>query len=905
MIRTTLCVFAITATLALCNAPLAQAQAAQQAGNNTTEKPAYLNTDLPAEQRAADLVHRMTLEEKATQLVNQARAIPRLNIPAYDWWSESLHGVAAKGSTSFPEPIGLAATFDAPAIHEMAIAIGTEGRIHHVQSVRAGHSDIWEGLDFWAPNINIFRDPRWGRGQETYGEDPFLTGRMGTAFVTGMQGDDPRYYRVISTPKHFAVHSGPESTRHKANVDVSKHDEIDTYLPAFRYAITQGKAGSIMCAYNSINGEPACASTFLLEDQLRDKWKFNGYVVSDCGAVIDIFNGHKFKPTQAEASAISLQRGMDNECADFFEKVSDDHDYKPYLDAAKSGALKESDIDQAVTRLYTARIKLGMFDPPDMVPYNRIDEKLLDSAAHRALARKLANESMVLLKNTGILPIKVPGPGLKIAVVGPLANQTKVLMGNYSSAPSHAVSVLDGLKAEFPTAKINFVEGTQFLSKNASVVPSELLTTDGKPGVRSSYVVMSPMAIFGGGAGPTPQVLASRIDPAIGTPSGPPPAEIAGKKSVLISSEATLAPKETSDYFLGSRGDSFSVVTLDNKVVALSFLTNGVETRLGRVHLEAGKSYAVKVLYLPPGGDPTNPSAKPPQLVWTKFDPQPASEAIAAAKSADIVIAVVGITSELEGEEMPINEEGFAGGDRTSLDLPKPEEDLVEAVAATGKPLIVVLMNGSALSVNWAKDHSNAILESWYAGEEGGAAIAETISGKNNPGGRLPVTFYTGVSQLPPFEDYAMKNRTYRYFDGTPLYPFGYGLSYTTFAFSDLKLSSASVNAGDPLQVEATVTNKGKIAGDEVAELYLSFPKVAGAPNIALRGFQRVHVEPGASQKVQFTLDPRDLSIVTEAGEPVVPEGDFVLWVGGGQPHSNAAGTGQTFRVKGTITLPE
>ena len=908
MIRTTLCALAlIAATLTLCCSTRAQSPAATDA-----EKPAYLNPDLPAEQRAADLVHRMTLEEKATQLVNQARAIPHLNIPAYDWWSESLHGVAAKGMTSFPEPIGLAATFDAPAIHEMAIAIGTEGRIHHVQSVRAGHSDIFEGLDFWAPNINIFRDPRWGRGQETYGEDPFLTSRMGTAFVTGMQGDDPRYYRVISTPKHFAVHSGPESTRHKANVDVSKHDELDTYLPAFRYAITQGKAGSIMCAYNSINGEPACASTFLLEDQLRDKWKFKGYVVSDCGAVIDIFNGHKFKPTQAEASAISLQRGMDNECADFFEKVSDDHDYKPYLDAVKSGALKESEIDTAVTRLYTARIKLGMFDPPDMVPYNRIDEKLLDSATHRALARKMANESMVLLKNTGILPIKVPGPGLKIAVVGPLANQTKVLMGNYSSAPSHAVSVLDGLKTEFPTAKINFVEGTQFLSKNAAPVPSELLTTDGKSGVRSSYVVMSPMAIFSGGAGPAPEVLASRIDPAVGTPSGPPPAEIAGKKSVLISSEATLTPKETADYFSVPAATPSASSPSTRKVVALSFLTAGVETKLGRVHLEAGKSYAVKVLYPVPGGDPTNPTATPPQLVWTKFDPRPSPEAIADAKSADVIIAVVGITSELEGEEMPINEEGFSGGDRTSLDLPKPEEDLVEAVAAAGKPLIVVLMNGSALSVNWAKDHANAILESWYAGEEGGAAIAETISGKNNPGGRLPVTFYTGVSQLPPFEDYAMKNRTYRYFDGTPLYPFGYGLSYTTFSFNDLKLSTSALNAGDPLNVEATVTNNGKIPGDEIAELYLSFPKVPGAPNIALRGFHRVHLSPGASQKVQFTLDPRDLSIVTESGTPTVAEGDYVLYIGGGQPHATpaanlatAAGTGQTFRIKGTITLPE
>jgi beta-glucosidase len=862
-----------------------------------SQKPAYLNPSLPAQQRASDLVHRMTLEEKATQLVNQARAIPRLNVPAYDWWSESLHGVWAKGTTEFPEPIGLAATFDPPRIHEMAVAIGTEGRIRHVQAVRAGHSDIFEGLDFWAPNINIFRDPRWGRGQETYGEDPFLTARMGVAFVTGMQGDDPHYYRVISTPKHYAVHSGPESTRHTANVEVSKHDEVDTYLPAFRAAVTEGQAGSIMCAYNSINGEPACANQFLLEDQLRSKWSFQGYVVSDCGAVINIFDGHHFKPTQAEASGISLHRGMDNECADFFEKVDDDHDYKPYVDAVKMGALKESDIDIALTRLFTARMKLGMFDPPEMVPYTRIDEKLLDSPMHRALARKMANESMVLLKNDGILPLRPSG--LKIAVVGPLADQTRVLLGNYSGNPSHSVSVVQGLKAEFPAAQVKFVEGTQFLSKNASPVPAALLTTDGKPGVKTSYLAMSPMALLGM-PGPPPTVLASRIDPDIGVPAGPAPPEATGKKSITVNSEATLTPQETGDYYLGTRGENFSVASLDGKVIALSFLTNGVETKLGRVRLEAGKPYALKVTYaLPPAG------AAAPQLVWTKLDPNPAPEAIVAAKAADVVVAVVGITSELEGEEMPINEEGFKGGDRTSLDLPKPEQDLLEAVAATGKPLVVVLMNGSALSVNWAKEHANAILESWYSGEEGGAAVAETLSGKNNPAGRLPVTFYTGVSQLPPFEDYSMKGRTYRYFDGTPLYPFGYGLSYTSFGYSGLKLPAKTIAAGKPLVVEAVVTNKGKVSGDEVVQLYLNFPNLAGAPRKALRGFQRVHLEPGASQKVRFELQPRDLSVVSEAGEPVVPEGEFTVSIGGGQPQTGAPVIAQTFRVKGTITLPE
>jgi beta-glucosidase len=435
-----------------------------------------------AEQRAADLVQRMTLEEKATQLVNQARPIPRLNVPEYDWWSEALHGVAQDGTTEFPEPIGLAATFDTPAIHRMAEVIGTEGRIKHVQAVRAKLNDFMTGLDFWAPNVNIVRDPRWGRGQETYGEDPFLTARMGVAFVTGMQGDDARYYRVIATPKHFAVHSGPEPTRHNADVTVSKHDELDTYLPAFRATVVEGKAGSVMCAYNRINGEPACANEFLLEDQLRGWWGFRGYVVSDCGAVIDIHSGHKFNETQAESSAVSLRRGMDNECVDFSMKVNDDHDYKPYLDAVKQGYLKESEIDVALTRLFTARMKLGMFDPPEMVPYNKIDEKLLDSAEHRAMARKLAGEAMVLLKNDGVLPLK---PTVKkIAVIGPLAEQTKFLMGNYNGIPTHTVSILDGIKKEFPGAAIDYVAGTQFLGSDAEPVPASALTVDGKPGSR-------------------------------------------------------------------------------------------------------------------------------------------------------------------------------------------------------------------------------------------------------------------------------------------------------------------------------------------------------------------------------------------------------------------------------------
>src|SRR5579883_1572266 len=717
----------------------------------------YMNPSLTPEQRAADLVQRMTLQEKASQLVNQARAIPRLGVPAYDWWSEALHGVAVNGTTEFPEPIGLAATFDTPRIHEMATAIGIEGRIKHAQNVRAGHSNIFEGLDFWAPNVNIFRDPRWGRGQETYGEDPFLSARLAVAYVTGMQGDDPHYYRAISTPKHFAVHSGPEPTRHFADVDVSKHDQLDTYTPAFRAAVTEGHAGSVMCAYNAINGQPACANQFLLQHLLRGSWGFQGYVVSDCEAVRNIFRDHHYRPTQPQASAISLMRGMDNECIDF-GKVADDHDYKPYIEAVQQGYLPESAIDTALVRLFTARIRLGMFDPPDMVPYSKIDESQLNSAAHRALARQLANESMVLLKNDGVLPLK--SSVQRIAVVGPLADQTEVLLGNYNGIPTHSVSVLEGLKAEFPHAEITYVPGTEFLAR-----------------------------------------------------------------------------------------------------------------------------------------DPRHPSLP------ASDEPDPA--AIAAARKADVVIAVVGITSRLEGEEMPVDLPGFLGGDRTDLAMPKPEENLVQAVAATGKPLVVVLMNGSALAVNWEKAHANAILEAWYSGEEGGAAIAATLSGRNDPAGRLPVTFYTGVDQLPKFEDYSMAGRTYRYFTGQPLWPFGYGLSYTSFRYGAVTLPTAPIAAGAPLNASVRVTNTGKVAGDEVVQLYLKFPDVPGAPLRALRGFQRVHLEPGASQKVDFHLTSRDLSMVTDLGNIIVAQGKYTISVGGGQPDTGAPVISGNFEVNGQITLPE
>ena len=871
--------------------------ALQNAFAQESDNPAYLNPQLSPEQRATDLVRRMTLAEKASQMQNNSAAVPRLKVPAYQWWSEALHGVINDGVTEYPEPIGLAATFDAPGIHTMAAQIGIEGRIKHVQNAREGHVGIMGGLDFWSPNLNIFRDPRWGRGQETYGEDPFLTGRMGVAYVTGLQGDNPKYYLGIATPKHYAVHSGPEPTRHFADVDVSKHDQVDTYEPAFRAAVVEGKAGSVMCAYNAINGEPACASQYLLQDQLRGKWGFQGYVVSDCDAVRDVAANHRYRPTQAQGAAISVIRGMDNECVTFTSRFGEPVE-KAYIDAVQQGYLPEGDLDTALIRLFTARIRLGMFDPPDMVPYTKIDEKELDSAEHRAHARKLANESMVLLKNDGLLPLK---PGIrKIAVVGPLADQARPLLGNYAGQPTHIVSILDGLHAEFPNANITFVSGTQFLRTDGGPVADALLTTpDGKPGLKADYT--EGMRRGQPASGPAPAQLVSRTEANVKLTESELPKEVAGKSTFGVQWSGFLTPSESGDFLLGIRCAGFGRLTVDGRQVAAAIGggTRGLVSGAGRVYLEKGRKVAIEISY-------GTRNAKPhSELFWSKYSNAPSPEAVAAAKSADVVIAVVGITSQLEGEEMPVSEPGFLGGDRTSIDLPQPEEDLVEAVAATGKPLAVVLMNGSALAVNWINDHANAVLDAWYPGEEGGAAVAETLSGKNNPAGRLPVTFYKGVDQLPHFEDYGMANRTYRYFTGKPLYPFGYGLSYTTFNYSDLSVPAQAIAAGQPVEADVTVTNTGKVPGDEVVQVYLKFPPVKGAPLIALRGFQRIHLDPGASQKVHFDLKDRDLGMVTEDGNPIIAPGDYTISIGGGQPDTGAPGIAGHFQVDGQYALPE
>jgi beta-glucosidase len=871
--------------------------------------PAYLNPALPLDTRVHDLIGRMTLEEKASQLVNQARAIPRLGIPAYDWWNEGLHGVARNGvATVFPQAIALAATWDTGLLHSDAVAISTEARAKYEQAVAQGRRQIYTGLTFWSPNINIFRDPRWGRGQETYGEDPTLTGRMAHAFITGMQGDDARYLRVVATAKHFAVHSGPEATRHSVDVKVSPFDLQDTYLPAFRYAVTAAHATSVMCAYNAVDGDPACASRLLLDTELRHDWDFGGYVVSDCDAVLDIARGHHYVATEEEAVAIALKRGTDLECADYIDKVRGDGDFVNYIKAVHDGLLSEADIDRALQRTLRARFRLGLFDPPAMEPYANTPVSENDSAAHRELALQTARESLVLLKNRKMLPL-APEKIKRLAVIGPLADSQIALLGNYNGIPSRWTTVLDGIRRAFPHADVTYTPGTDFLHHPSPVLPTALAQTGEAAGSGLAAEYFANPNLAG-----TPAVTRTDDDVDFEYNGDPVPGVPMHSFSVRWTGE--LLPKETGDYRLGGSGDGGFRLYLNGALVLDDWKQQPRHTATSVVHLIAGQRYPLRFEYFETSGFPVA------KLVWMRAGGETPEEALAAARAADAVLAVVGITSELEGEEMKVDVAGFSGGDRTSLDLPAPEQVLLEAVAQSKKPLAVVLMNGSALAVNWASRYADAILEAWYPGEEGGAAVGEALSGTYNPGGRLPITFYKSVTDLPPFDDYSMAGRTYRYFHGKPLYPFGFGLSYSRFSYSNLRLSSSAIAGGQPLDVDVDVTNTGPRDGDEVAELYLTLPKepaTAGAispPPIgvpeeaapsapmpaldairALRAFQRVHLRAGETQHVQFQLDARDLSEATDSGARVVAPGHYVLTVGGGQPGKGVRTLKAKFKV--------
>jgi beta-glucosidase len=846
-----------------------------------------------AQHTAETLVARMTLDEKLGQLINVAPAIPRLNVPAYNWWTESLHGaIGAVPTTNFPEPIGLAATFDAPLVHNVAGTISVEVRALHTLGRQTGKlGKIGTGLDTWSPNINIFRDPRWGRGQETYGEDPFLTSRMAVAFVSGMQGPNPDLPLVIATPKHFAVHSGPESTRHKADVLVSRHDLEDTYLPAFRAAFVEAKAQSVMCAYNRVNGQPACASDELLKSHLRGAWKFQGYVVSDCDAVKDISDNHHFVPDAASGVAAALRAGVDNECNTATLGPNPPPLEDRYREALKRNLITEADVDRALVRLFAARLRNGdlpglRHDPP--VPVSTIG-----TDDHKALALKAAEESLVLLKNDGILPLK---PGTRIAVIGPLADATRVLRGNYSSpASAPPISVLEGLRLAMPGAEILHAPAGESMTDGDPVPTSALQTPDGRQGLLARYYNALPNALGKDGKPMRVQATpaATGVEPGLGGGNS----NLAGvHEDHRVAWSGFLVAPETGAYRLGLSGWQSGKMTFDGRpLVELIDAPWGSLPRLKTVRMEKGHRYPIEV-----GADAHGSAGV--GLSWKRVSDNPEAELKAAAANADVIVAVVGLTSDLEGEESSVDLPGFKGGDKTTLHLPPDQQRLLEQAKATGRPLVVVAMNGSPINFSWEKRNANAIVEAWYPGQSGGLAVANVLSGRTNPGGRLPLTFYESIDELPPFDDYSMSGRTYRYFSGTPVFPFGYGLSFTAFSYAPLTVTRGP---GGAVRVTTQVRNVGSRSGDEVAQLYLNFPRAAGTPRIALRGFRRVSLKPGDARQVTFDLAPRDLSTVTPAGVHKVLAGAYRVSVGSGQPGTGVPVQSANFRVGKAATLSE
>jgi beta-glucosidase len=820
--------------------------------------------------RIAELMRGMTLEEKVSQVVYDSPGIERLGITPYNWWNECLHGVGRAGvATVFPQAIGLAATWNRALVHEVATVISDEARAKHHEAARRGIRQIYTGLTFWSPNINIFRDPRWGRGQETYGEDPYLTACMGVAFVRGLQGDDPRYLKVVATPKHYAAHSGPESERHHFNAEVGERDLRETYLPAFEACVRVGQAASVMGAYNRVNGEACCASRTLLEDTLRQEWGFEGYIVSDCGAILDIYAHHRIVDTPAEAAAVAVKAGCDLNCG----KV-----YLALLDAVRQGLITELVVDQAVERLLAARFRLGMFDPPEQVRYAQIPYEVVDSPQYRELALRAARESIVLLKNAdNLLPLAKDLAS--IAVIGPNANDLQVLLGNYSGTPMEATTPLEGIRKKVsPSTKIYSADGCAWADgiHRMEAIPSAHLrpadSTTEECGLAAEYYDHPG---FEG------QPVLRRIDPTIDfTWKDTTPLTGLWGDAFAVRWTGRLVPPKSGSYQLGVRGFSAYKLYLDGELIAEYEGLHHPILSSKQVDLQAGQACALRLEYV------SRWLAPQVQLLWALPDPKYEDAALEAAKKSDVIIAVMGVSPALEGEEMPVEIDGFSGGDRTKIGLPRPQETLLRRLHALGKPLVLVLLNGSVLAIDWAAKHVPAVVEAWYPGQAGGDALADVLFGDYNPGGRLPVTCYRSIEDLPPFDDYAMEGRTYRYFRGTPLFPFGYGLSYTTFELDNLHVDRCTIQAGGQIAVSCDVANTGERSGDEVVQLYVRHRNATvPRPVKELKGFARVTLQPGECKTVTFTLHSSQLAFHDETMRLMIQPGTVEILLGNSSAH--------------------
>lgn len=826
------------------------------------------NYHLPVEQRVNDVVSRLTLEEKVNQMLNATPAIPRLGIPAYDWWNEVLHGVARTPYkvTSYPQAIGMAATWDTNSLKLMAQFSATEGRaIHNLAIENNKTGNRYMGLTYWTPNINIFRDPRWGRGQETYGEDPFLTAKLGAAFVRGLQGNDNKYLQAAACAKHFAVHSGPEPSRHSDNFNPSAYDLWDTYLPAFKELVTKADVAGVMCAYNAVNTQPCCASDLLMSDILRNQWKFTGYVTSDCWAIDDFFRYHKTHKDSTSSAIDAVIHGTDVECGRTV--------YLALIDAVKNGLIKESQLDVSLKRLFTIRYRLGMFDPPSMVKYAQTPSAVLESDAHKAHALKMAQQSIVLLKNqNNTLPLSKKIK--KIAIVGPNADNTIAVLGNYNGMPSKVVSVLQGLKeklgygAEVVYEKaINFTNDTLLVRKDITA----LYQYDGKPGVKAEYFNNEKLE---------GQPVLIKIEKEINHhwPEGEEP--YSGIKSTHYSARYTTyitADKDEVMNFESEANDGYRI-TVNDSVMVDVWERNRWGSKQFNLPVRKGVTYKIEMSFRQSEGDATV-KLFAGNYVKTNF-----AALAEKLKDADAIIFAGGISPQLEGEEMPVTVPGFKGGDRTSIMLPSVQTELMKALRITGKPVVFVMLTGSAIAIPWEDENIPAIINAWYGGQAAGTAIADVLFGDYNPAGRLPVTFYKSDTDLPGFSEYSMKNRTYRYFKGDALYPFGYGLSYTTFNYSKIN-APASITAGKKVAISTVVKNTGSKDGEEVVQLYLVHQNAKGtAPLKVLKGFKRIALRAGESKNISFTLTPEDLSLVSEDGKLYQPKGKVTISIGGGQP---------------------
>jgi beta-glucosidase len=834
----------------------------------------FKNANLSIEERVTDLLSQMTIEEKVGQMMNSAPAIERLGVPSYNWWNEGLHGVARSPyhTTSYPQAIGMAATWDVESLQKMGDYTSTEGRAIFHDATSKGKVGIYCGLTYWTPNINIFRDPRWGRGQETYGEDPYLTGTMGKAFVRGIQGDDPNYLKASACAKHFAVHSGPESTRHTFNAVISKYDLWDTYLPAFHELVVKGKVSGVMCAYNAYAGQPCCGSDILMNAILRNEWGFTGYVTSDCGAINDFYRTHKTSPNAQSASADAVLHGTDVECGS---------SYRALIAAYNEGLITEPQIDISLRRLFNIRFRLGMFDPDDKVPFGNTPLSVLENADHQAHALKMARQSIVLLKNDkNTLPLRKNLK--KIAVVGPNADDKPVLLANYFGMPSKITTVLEGIQAKLPAGtKLVYEKGVNLTDNKVfkAAFNADLFTVDGKKGFKGEYFQSRN---FQGNP------VFSRIDEKITNEwgDGEVIAENVIARNLSIRWKTTYTADKTGEVVFKVKGDDGCRLFINNE----KRIDSNQSQSFYSLNVEKGKSYDLMIEYWQSSD---NASVEFTTGIIEEADPKTIA---ARVKDADAIIFVGGISASLEGEEMRIAIEGFKGGDRTSLSLPTIQTELLKELKATGKPVVFVLMTGSSIGMEWEAANIPAIINAWYGGQAAGTAIADVLFGDYNPAGRLPVTFYKSVNDLPDFENYNMENRTYRYFTGTPLYPFGFGLSYTTFKYEGLETPATSTT-NDDLSLKVKVKNTGKMDGDEVVQVYVTHKNTSmKTPIRALKAFKRVGLKAGETKVVDFNLGQDELAMVDENGIRAVMPGEIEISVGGCQPSQASIAQGTSIQ---------